>query len=499
MQFTVISEPATRHRSECLVLAVYASRTLSDEALAVDRASRGQLGQWLKSSPLDGAAAQAAVTFYGLRGVHAERVVLVGLGARNKVDAAGYVKALRKCADAMIASGAASAALYLDSVKVEARNSYWKLRQAVEIVSSQAYRFDEMKSKSERAERPKLRKVQFAASQDDAGARDAVTHGEAIAAGTAAARTLGDLPGNVCTPAYLAQHARALAKRHSKLTVKVVEEAEMKRLGMGALLCVARGSRQPPKLIVLRYAGGRAGDKPVVLVGKGVTFDTGGISIKPAGSMDEMKFDMCGAASVMGAIEVAARLKLAQNVIAVVPATENLPDGNACKPGDIVTSLAGRTIEILNTDAEGRLILCDALTYAERFKPEVIIDVATLTGACVVALGAQASGMWSNDEDLARDLLAAGTYSGDRAWRMPLWPEYDEQLRSNFADVANVGGRDAGAVTAAMFLARFTREMRWAHLDIAGTAWKQGKAKGSTGRPVPLLCEFLLARAGAHG
>jgi leucyl aminopeptidase len=499
MQFTVITDLAPRHRSDCLVLAVYASRALSDEAQAVDRACRGQLSQWLKRSPLDGSAAQPALTLYGLRGVHAEKVVLIGLGARSRVDAAGFQKALRKAADAIIASGSASAALYLDSVKVEDRDGYWKLRQAVEILSAQAYRFDEMKSKAERVERPRLRKVHLAAAADDATALDAVTHGEAIAAGTAAARTLGDLPGNVCTPSYLVQHARALAKRHPRLTARIIEEAQMRRLGMGALLSVARGSREPPRLIVLRYAGSGSGDKPVVLVGKGVTFDSGGISIKPAGAMDEMKFDMCGAASVLGAIEAVARLKLPLNVIAVVPATENLPDGNASKPGDIVTSMAGRTVEILNTDAEGRLILCDALTYSQRFEPDVIIDVATLTGACVVALGAQASGMWSNDEDLARDLLAAGTYTGDRAWRMPLWAEYDEQLRSNFADVANVGGRDAGAVTAAMFLARFTREMRWAHLDIAGTAWKQGKAKGATGRPVPLLCEYLLARAGAHG
>ena len=498
MQFTVTTDPAPRHHSDCLVLCVYASRALSEEAQAIDRASRGQLSQWLKQSPLDGAASQPAITLYGLRGVHAERVILVGLGARSRVDAAGYAKALRKCADATIASGAASATLYLDSVKVEGRDAYWKLRQGVQILAAQAYRFDEMKSKAERGERPKLRKVQFAAGEPDASLHDALLHAEAIAAGTTSARTLGDLPGNVCTPTYLAQHARALAGRHPKLNAKVIEAAQMKRLGMGALLGVARGSREPPKLIVLRHAGGAAADKPVVLVGKGVTFDTGGISLKPSAAMDEMKFDMCGAASVLGTMEAVARLKLPLNVIALVPATENLPDGNACKPGDIVTTMSGRTVEILNTDAEGRLILCDTLSYAERFKPEVIIDVATLTGACVVALGAQASGLWANDEDLAQDLLAAGTYSGDRAWRMPLWAEYDEQLRSNFADMANIGGRDAGAVTAAMFLARFTREMRWAHLDIAGTAWKQGKAKGATGRPVPLLCEYLLARAGAH-
>ncbi len=495
MKFSVISESPASHRTDCLLLAVYGSRALSDEAEAVDKASRGQLVEWLKRSPMDGSTGQPPVIFYGLRGVRAHRVLVVGLGARSKLDAGGFAKALRKAADAVIGSGAASAALFLDSVAVAERDGYWKVRQAVEILSAQAYRFDEMKSKSQRTPRPKLTRVGLAAA-DAERARAAAAHGEAVAAGVETARTLGNLPGNVCTPSHLAEHARALAKRHARLTARIIEAAEMKRLGMGSFLSVARGSREAPKLIVLRYTGGKSGAKPVALVGKGVTFDTGGVSLKPAAAMDEMKFDMCGAASVLGAVEVAARLKLPINLVVLVPATENMPDGNASKPGDIVTTLAGKTVEILNTDAEGRLILCDALTYAARFEPEVVVDVATLTGACVVALGAHATGLWANDERLADELLAAGTATGDRAWRMPLWSEYDEQLRSNFADFANVGGREAGAVTAAMFLARFTGDFRWAHLDIAGTAWKQGKAKGATGRPVPLLAEFLLRRAG---
>ena len=280
------------------------------------------------------------------------------------------------------------------------------------------------------------------------------------------------------------------------MTFKALDEARMKRLRMGSLLSVARGSREPPRLIVLEYRGAAKSVAPIALVGKGVTFDSGGISIKPGAAMDEMKFDMCGAASVIGAMEACATLGLPLNVVALAPATENLPDGNASKPGDIVTTMAGTTVEILNTDAEGRLILCDALTYAERYKPDVVVDVATLTGACVIALGHHASGLFSNHQPLADALLAAGEHAGDRAWQMPLWDEYAKQLESNFADVANIGGRDAGAVTAASFLARFAAKQHWAHLDIAGTAWRSGKEKGATGRPVGLLCQYLLDRAG---
>jgi leucyl aminopeptidase len=499
MQFSTTASSPPGQRSDCLVLGVFSARSLSDEADAVDRVSRGQLAQWIKHSALDGSAGQSPLTLVGVRGLKANRVVLVGLGARSRLDAAGFLKALRKAADAVLGSGAASAAFYLDSVDVDGRDSYWKLRQSVEVVSAAAYRFDECKSKPKRSTVPKLKRVHLAAPHDvtSARARDALSHGRAIAAGVAAARTLGNLPGNICTPGYLARYARQLARSHSKLSVRVVERADMKRLGMRSLLSVAGGSREAPKLIVMRYAGAASGQKPIALVGKGVTFDSGGISLKPAAAMDEMKFDMCGAASVLGTMETAARLGLALNLVALIPATENLPGGNASKPGDIVTTLSGQTVEILNTDAEGRLILCDTLTYAERFKPDVVIDVATLTGACVVALGAQASGLWSNDETLAQELTQCGTYAADRVWQMPLWPEYEESLRSNFADVANVGGRDGGAITAAVFLSRFAGDFRWAHLDIAGTAWKQGKAKGATGRPVALLSQFLLDRAGA--
>jgi leucyl aminopeptidase len=498
MQSSINSDSPARQKVDCLVVALFSSRKLSESAQAVDSASHGQLTEWLKASPADGTASCAALTLYGLDGIKAKRVVVISLGEQNQIDATAYTKALQKGADAAIASGAVSVGVQLAEIEVRDRDDYWRIREAIVVFGNQAYRFNELKSKpSPGAAKVKLRRLLFA-SKNTKRAQQALNHGEAIAGAVASARDLGNLPGNICTPAYLAKRARALAKQYPALTTRVHEEAAMKRMGMGSLLSVARGSSEPAKLIEVRYNGaGKAA--PIALVGKGVTFDTGGISLKPAGTMDEMKFDMCGAASVLGTIEAVAQMKLPINVIALVPATENMPDGNASKPGDVVTTMSGQSVEILNTDAEGRLILCDALTYVERFKPEAVIDIATLTGACVVALGAHASGLWANNDDLAQSLLAAGQYSGDRAWQMPFWAEYDEQLSSNFADMANIGGRDAGAVTAAMFLGRFTGNLRWAHLDIAGTAWKQGKAKGSTGRPVPLLCQYLISRADQRG
>jgi leucyl aminopeptidase len=329
-----------------------------------------------------------------------------------------------------------------------------------------------------------------------ATAKMAVEIGTAIGKGVATARDLGNLPGNICTPTYLADTAQKNAKRYSDMNVKILKQDDIEKLGMGALLSVAKGSRQPPRLIVINYDGGKKGDKPVVLVGKGITFDSGGISIKSSASMDEMKFDMCGAASVLGTMVTVGELKLPINVVGIVPSCENMPDGAANKPGDIVTSMSGQTIEVLNTDAEGRLILCDALTYSERYKPRAVIDIATLTGACVIALGKHPSGLLSNDDTLAEKLRNAGQRSGDRVWQLPLWEEYQDQLKSNFADMANIGGREAGTITAACFLSRFAEKLKWAHLDIAGTAWESGDNKGATGRPVPLLSQYLLDQCG---
>jgi leucyl aminopeptidase len=342
----------------------------------------------------------------------------------------------------------------------------------------------------------KLASVTLVCAKAEAAALDeGLRVGRAVAAGVELARECANRPGNHCTPTYLAQTAKSLGKEHG-LKVEVLERKDVEKLGMGSFLAVAQGSDEPLKFIVARWQGAAKAEAPVVLVGKGITFDSGGISLKPGAEMDEMKFDMGGAASVLGTMRAVAELGLKLNVVAIVPACENLPSGRAVKPGDVVTSLSGQTIEILNTDAEGRLILCDALTYAERFKPAAIVDVATLTGACVIALGHHRSGLFSPDDALAAELLAAGEAALDPAWRLPLDEEYDEGLKSNFADMGNVGPRAGGSITAAMFLKRFTAKQRWAHLDIAGTAWKSGAAKGATGRPVPLLTHFLLQRAG---
>ncbi len=343
---------------------------------------------------------------------------------------------------------------------------------------------------------PKLRSVLLACTKAQQPVLAAgLERGLAVAAGVTLARELANRPGNLATPTALADAAKQLGKSHG-LKVDVLDRKDCEKLGMGSFLAVAQGSAEPPKFIVARWMGGAKGAAPVVLVGKGITFDTGGISIKPAAEMDEMKYDMGGAASVLGTLCAVAQMKAKVNLIGVIPACENMPDGKAIKPGDVVTSMSGQTIEILNTDAEGRLILCDALTYAERLKPAVVVDIATLTGACVIALGHHRSGLFSGDDALAAELLAAGEQAQDPAWRMPLDEEYDEGLKSHYADMANVGSRAGGAITAAMFLKRFTGKLRWAHLDIAGTAWKSGAAKGGTGRPVPLLTHFVLSRAG---
>jgi leucyl aminopeptidase len=328
-------------------------------------------------------------------------------------------------------------------------------------------------------------------------AESGLQQGIAIAQGMELTKLLADLPGNICTPTYLAEQAVELAGKYDKLSAEILEESDMEALGMGAFLSVSRGSRQPAKLITLNYQGGNSVDKPIVLIGKGLTFDAGGISLKPGAGMDEMKYDMCGGATVLGTLQAAAQMNLAINIVALIPSSENMPDGDANKPGDILTSMSGKTIEVLNTDAEGRLILCDTLTYANKFNPEVVIDMATLTGACLVALGRVPSGLLGNDDDLCDDLIKAGKTACDSVWRLPLWEEYQEQLKSNFADMANIGGRDAGTITAACFLSRFAEDYRWAHLDIAGTAWRTGQNKGATGRPVPLLTQYLINRAHA--
>jgi leucyl aminopeptidase len=379
---------------------------------------------------------------------------------------------------------------------VDGTDAYYLGRHTARAVGDAMYRFTAMKSGRKAPVMP-LKSVGLAVSKrsDATKAARGAEHGDAIAYGMSITKELGNLPANVCTPSYLARTAQKLAKNNGKLSTRIINEAEMKRLGMHSLLSVTAGTKEPAKMIVMQYKG-KAGQKPVVLIGKGVTFDSGGISLKPGPGMDEMKFDMCGAAGVLGTMAAVARLKLPINLNVVVPAVENLPSGIATKPGDIVKSMSGHTIEILNTDAEGRLILCDAMTYSRRFKPDTVIDVATLTGACVIALGHHRTGVMSTSDELAGEILAAGIRAEDRGWQLPLAEEYALQLKSNFADFANVGGRDGGAVTAGCFLSKFADGLNWAHLDIAGTAWKSGKGKGATGRPVPMLTDLLLARCG---
>ncbi len=482
-----------RAAAGCDAVGVFESRKLSAAADALDRAARGSLRAVLKGGDMDGKPGTTRL-LYKLPHLPAERVLLVGLGKEGELGPKAYREAVRAATAAAADTGAAEAVLYLVELPVPDHDIAWRARHAAQVAAEALYRFEAMKSKKSPARALKRITFALARKSGEAAAARGLAEGRATAAGMALAKDLGNLPGNVCTPTYLAGAAGRLA-REWKLGLEVLERRAMEKLGMGALLSVAKGSREPPKFIELRYRGGAKSAKPVVLVGKGITFDTGGISLKPAAEMDEMKFDMCGAASVLGALRTVAELELELNVVGLVPTTENMPGGLASKPGDVVTSLSGQTIEILNTDAEGRLILCDALTYAERFDPAAVVDVATLTGACVVALGHVASGLYANRDELAEELLEAGREAWDRAWHMPLWDDYQEQIKSPFADMANIGGRPAGSVTAACFLSRFAGKYPWAHLDIAGTAWTSGKNKGATGRPVPLLAAFLLNRA----
>ncbi len=495
MQSKITSCDLTQVETPCLILGVFSERQLSDAAKTIDAASNGALISVLEKGDLDGKTG-SVLMLYSVAGVTAERLLLVNCGKHEEFDRRAYEKALKAAFVQLDAARIGNALCTLTALEPNGMDSNQCVRHSVLLAAQGAYRYTQTKKPSPDAPVPL---TALDCWIEDAGqtafAERAVKHGLAIAEGVALARELSNLPGNICTPAYLADQATAVAQHSPKVEVEVLEEEAMAELGMGALLSVSRGSRQPAKLIVMHYRGGSEEDRPIVLVGKGLTFDAGGISIKPSEAMDEMKYDMCGGAGVIGTLRALCTLDLPLNVIGVVPASENLPDGAANKPGDIVTSLSGQTIEILNTDAEGRLILCDALTYVERFDPALVIDMATLTGACIVGLGRHPSALCANDDALAEAITQAGETSADRVWRLPLWDDYQQQLDSNFADMANVGGRDGGAITAACFLSRYTKAYTWAHLDIAGTAWLTGKEKGATGRPVPLLSQFLLDRA----
>lgn len=495
MEFSIKSTSPEKQRKDCVVVGVFDTRKLSDAAAALDKASDGYLTTVLRRGDLDGKLG-STLLLHSVPGTLAERVLLVGLGKQAEFGEKEYRQAVRASIKALSVGSVNDIASFLAELPVKKRDAAWKLAHFAEVALDVTYRFEQMKGKKDKQDKPKaVSKVLVSLPKPELAAGETgLKQGLAIASGVRFAKDLGNLPPNVCTPTYLAEQAQVLTKTHG-LKVQVLERAEMQKLGMGSFLGVSQGSHQPPKLIVIQHHKGKKNQKPVVLVGKGITFDTGGISLKPGADMDEMKYDMCGAASVLGTMKSVAELDLPMNVIGIVPTCENMPDGNAIRPGDVLTSMSGQTIEVLNTDAEGRLILCDALTYAERFEPAAVVDVATLTGACVIALGHHASGLFSNKDALAKELLQAGEEALDRAWHMPMWDDYQGQLDSNFADMANIGGRAGGSITAACFLSRFAKKYDWAHLDIAGTAWKSGKEKGSTGRPVPLLTQFVMQRA----
>jgi len=495
MEFSIKSGTPEKQRKDCVVVGVFEARKLSTAAEALDRVSDGYLTNILRAGDIDGKPG-STVLLHSIPGVAASRVLLVGLGKERELNERNYRQAVRASIKALGNLEDADVATFLAEVSVKKRDVTWCVSQVVEVAEDSTYRFDRFKSKAANGKKG-IAKLQVHVAQrgDVAAGNEGIKQGKALASGISFAKDLGNLAPNYCTPTYLAEQAKALVKSHG-LQVEVLEQTDIEKLGMGSFLGVTKGSVQPPKLIVLQHKKGKKAQKPVVLVGKGITFDTGGISLKPGADMDEMKYDMCGAASVLGTFKAIAELGLPLNVVGIIPTCENMPDGNATRPGDVLTSMSGQTIEVLNTDAEGRLILCDALTYAERFEPQAVVDVATLTGACVIALGHHASGLFSNKDDLADELLQAGNEAQDRAWRLPLWDDYQPQLDSNFADMANIGGRAGGSITAACFLSRFAKKYDWAHLDIAGTAWKSGKDKGATGRPVPLLTEFLKQRAG---
>lgn len=488
------SVPATE-KTGAVIVAVSAG-DFSPAAQAIDAASGGQFAKALKHAGFEGKPGQTQALF-NLAGIAADQVLVVGTGALKDLDIRGLQRAATAAVKAL-ANGPKKAVSFLTELDIKGFALNDRIADIVRVSLEAAYRFDEFKSKKNEGRGLHQLSLAVADKADISAGKKALVWGEALGSGINSARDLGNQPPNICHPSYIADQAKALGHAHEKhLSVKVLGEAEMKKLGMGAFLAVSQGSAQEGKLVIIEYKGGKKSDAPVVLVGKGVSFDTGGISIKPAAGMDEMKYDMCGAASVFGTMKALAESGLAINVVGVLACAENMPSGNATRPGDIVTSLSGQTIEILNTDAEGRLVLCDALTYISHYKPAVVIDIATLTGACIVALGKVVSGLFSPSDELASALLDAGQRSGDRAWRMPVWNDYQEMLESPFADIANIGNApNGGAITAACFLARFTKEYTWAHLDIAGTAWHSGAQKNATGRPVPLLMQYLKSRVG---
>jgi len=494
MQYNIKTGDIATIKTGCLIIGIFSTRTQTEASSQVDLASKNGLSKVLKKGDFKANIGESTV-LYDLPGVNANRVVLLGLGKKKEFNANLLAKTFKNALSTIKNRSLNSLVLALPDSKDCDIDVYEMVRDSIIAGEDELYIFDQCKS--EEAKKTSLKKVFFHIQDKKLKPRCAkgMAHGQAIANGMSLSKDLSNLPGNICTPTYLASAASKVGHKHKNLKVSALSEKQMKKLGMGSLLSVSLGSREEAKLIIMEYNGGSKNQKPTVFVGKGLTFDAGGISIKPGAGMDEMKYDMCGGASVIGTMQACAELQLPINVVGIVPSSENMPDGAANKPGDIVTSMSGQTIEILNTDAEGRLILCDALTYAERFNPDSIIDIATLTGAVIVALGHHATGLMSKSDKLCETIVEASNEINDKVWRLPIWDEYQPLLNSNFADMANIGGRSAGSITAACFLSRYTEKMNWAHLDIAGTAWVSGAAKGATGRPVPLLTQILLKRS----
>lgn len=495
MEFGVKSGSPEKQRSACIVVGVFEPRRLSTVAEQLDAISEGYISNLLRRGDLEGKAGQMLLLHH-IPNVLSERVLLVGCGKERELNERQYKQIVAKTIQTLNETGSMEAVSFLTELHVKGRDTYWKVRQAVEAANDSVYTFLQMKSKKGEARRP-LRKMVFnlPTRKDLPLGERAIEHAQAISKGVSIAKDVSNMPPNICNPKYLNEQAAALVEQYPGMSLDTIGEEQMQSLGMNTYLAVGRGSENESIMSVIHHNGGKKGDAPIVLVGKGLTFDSGGISLKPGEAMDEMKYDMCGASSVLGVMHTVAELNIPLNIIGVIAGCENMPDANAYRPGDILTTMSGQTVEVLNTDAEGRLVLCDALTYVERFEPDCVIDIATLTGACVIALGKHATAVLSQHNPLAHEILNASEQSSDKAWRLPLWDEYQDQIDSPFADMSNLGGRPAGTITAACFLSRFTRKYNWAHLDIAGTAWVSGANKGATGRPVPMLTQFLMNKA----
>lgn len=489
MDYSIDTLSFDKLETDCVMVGIYTNQQLTPSAIAVDTSTHQLISNLIERGDIKGKNSETLLINV-VPDSHLQRILIVGLGDVDKFSPKLYRKALAAAIKTLKATQITSVVCTLAEINLKNYDWQWKTRQIIEVFSDALYQFSETKSIKPTAFT--LKKLQISVPEvAKIEAEIGLAQGVAIAEAVTVTKFMADLPGNICTPTYLATQAIKITDSFAKMSVEILEESDMQKLGMGALLSVSRGSRQSAKLICLNYQGGVAQAKPIVLIGKGLTFDSGGVSLKAGAGMDEMKYDMCAGATVINVLHAAAQLSLPLNIIGLVPSSENMPDGDANKPGDIVTSMSGKTIEVLNTDAEGRLLLCDTLTYAEKFNPEVVIDLATLTGACLVALGRVPSGLLGNDDELCDALIHASETACDSVWRLPLWEEYQEQIKSNFADLANVGGRDAGTITAACFLSKFAEDYRWAHLDIAGTAWRTGTNKGATGRPVALLMQYL--------